>query len=642
MRSLLLAACLASPFISNGASTAELPGILTTSWVGNSLPGKGGHGTGAWVPTFCDEIEVAPDGTVISQAVWDEAGRCIGLYRDGAVNTELVRQFDGKGGHICWGWGSAGRAVAVDGDALFAINLDGHLMRFSWTPGTLDAVHYTTHAVVGQAVGLNARNGRLAACMEDGSIRFFDPKTLAETSRFALPGVTDLALEDGGTLWALSPAGLRHYQADGTPVGMALTEAGSPSAVSVDPSGRLIVSDNGPRQQVLIFEVAGKTPKLLRTIGDVGGLTATKGRVLPGTLFAIKGAGADRAGNVTVACSNVRGLTLKTFDASGKWVRELHGLAFLDCYEVDPLSDGQRLYGVDQILDLDLDHGNAPGAEWRLRSVTLEPGAQPKDPRNGARGETASCTAFIRQLQGQRLLFTIGQCSGVMNMYTFQKDGDLTQLAGSFVHEAGWAMDVDQEGSIWNGSAPGLTIRRYPFTGWSATGAPTYNWEKPDSFPAPKDFTEVGRIQYVPSSDTLLISGYTAERPAKSWGLVGSVLRRYDGWLKGKRTLAWSTDLPTDDGELHPKSLAQAGDYAFLGACRATKEVMSVVQVVRLSDGAIVGAMIPSDNVGDRGWIDISHGISAFKRKSGEYLVIVEEDARGKNLLYRWLPEGRK
>jgi hypothetical protein len=34
------------------------------------------------------------------------------------------------------------------------------------------------------------------------------------------------------------------------------------------------------------------------------------------------------------------------------------------------------------------------------------------------------------------------------------------------------------------------------------------------------------------------------------------------------------------------------------------------------------------------------HAVQALKRKDGEYLVLVEEDFRGKNLLYRWRPKG--
>ena len=33
------------------------------------------------------------------------------------------------------------------------------------------------------------------------------------------------------------------------------------------------------------------------------------------------------------------------------------------------------------------------------------------------------------------------------------------------------------------------------------------------------------------------------------------------------------------------------------------------------------------------------YSVQALKRKDGEYLVLVEEDFRGKNLLYRWRPD---
>jgi hypothetical protein len=35
------------------------------------------------------------------------------------------------------------------------------------------------------------------------------------------------------------------------------------------------------------------------------------------------------------------------------------------------------------------------------------------------------------------------------------------------------------------------------------------------------------------------------------------------------------------------------------------------------------------------------YAMDAMKRKDGEYLVLVEADWRGKNLLYRWRPPQR-
>jgi hypothetical protein len=81
-----------------GAMTAPagevvaVPGGYVTDWVGNTFDGAGENGRGRWVQNMIDEIEVTPDGTVITASVWDEAGRCTGLYRNGKPNTKLLQQ----------------------------------------------------------------------------------------------------------------------------------------------------------------------------------------------------------------------------------------------------------------------------------------------------------------------------------------------------------------------------------------------------------------------------------------------------------------------------------------------------------------------------------------------------------------------
>ncbi len=60
-----------------------------------------------------------------------------------------------------------------------------------------------------------------------------------------------------------------------------------------------------------------------------------------------------------------------------------------------------------------------------------------------------------------------------------------------------------------------------------------------------------------------------------------------------------------------------------------------------MSDGAEVGVFEPGPTVGgveNTGWIDLLTGIAAFQRTDGEYLVFVEENGKGKSLIYRWKP----
>jgi len=49
--------------------------------------------------------------------------------------------------------------------------------------------------------------------------------------------------------------------------------------------------------------------------------------------------------------------------------------------------------------------------------------------------------------------------------------------------------------------------------------------------------------------------------------------------------------------------------------------------------------MAPGPEVGNTsGWVDMTHGLRAFRRTDGSYVVVVEEDARAKNLVYGWTP----
>lgn len=67
-----------------------------------------------------------------------------------------------------------------------------------------------------------------------------------------------------------------------------------------------------------------------------------------------------------------------------------------------------------------------------------------------------------------------------------------------------------------------------------------------------------------------------------------------------------------------------------------------MVYIYRVDMGEKVGVMFPGQEVGgNSGWIDMVHGIHTLKTSSGNYLVIVEEDWRGKNLVCHWRPNAQ-
>ena len=286
-----------------------------------------------------------------------------------------------------------------------------------------------------------------------------------------------------------------------------------------------------------------------------------------------------------------------------------------------------------------------PGTEWRLAGITVDPVAHPEDERL-----KHGCTILSRRLQGRTVLYSIGQYAGGYRIYAFDRPGDfLTHEVERIGGDDQWAWDVDARGDIWHGDAPGKTLRRYPFDGWSKDGRPTYDWKKPQSWRWPEGWQLIRRIVYEPSSDTLYLAGYLDGQPIETWGVVGASVRRYDGWLSGKRMSRWSLAAPRDgnpdpkEGPLTPEAMALAGDYLFFGMVKPTGG-KQWIHIYRAADGAYAGSLSPGRAVADSdpgvGWLDMPYAVQAMKRRNGEYLVLAEEDWRGKNLLFRWRPAG--
>jgi hypothetical protein len=143
----------------------------------------------------------------------------------------------------------------------------------------------------------------------------------------------------------------------------------------------------------------------------------------------------------------------------------------------------------------------------------------------------------------------------------------------------------------------------------------------------PDGVTKVARVVFLDDTDTLVVADEGSDMRH-----IGRVFL-CPGYLAGKRKTVSFVSGAGQEAEC----VAAAGDYVFTGGWKGRGRVW----VNRLSDGAAAGVLDPGPSVGgveNTGWIDILTGISAFKRNTGEYLVFVEEDYKGKVLLYRWKP----
>jgi hypothetical protein len=93
---------------------------------------------------------------------------------------------------------------------------------------------------------------------------------------------------------------------------------------------------------------------------------------------------------------------------------------------------------------------------------------------------------------------------------------------------------------------------------------------------------------------------------------------------------------PTAGNPVEIKSFDVAGDYIF--ACEVRNH--GKIYVYNASYANLVRTIVEDPAVEtDAGWVDLPFGLCAFKRSTGEYVILREEDGHGKNLLVIWSPQ---
>jgi hypothetical protein len=463
----------------SSASAQDL--LHETSWIGNSFGGADNK----WVQNYVDEIEVSPDGTVYTASEWDESGRCSGIYKNGDVNSDLLKQYDGKGGHKAWGWGTAGQSVAIDGTYIYLVNTEGELLRFR-----RDDRKYVDQITVGKAVGMTASDTTLCIVRDNGDIQMRSLDELSAVRTFNVAHARDAVFDRKGSLWIVAGTQILHYDTGGNTLPEKIVDAGKPTSLSVDNRGRLVVCDNGPRSQVLFYDIAG-SPRMTGSFGVQGGIAAGKpGHVKAQKLFHLAGAATDAAGNLFVALSGGAwdGTILRKFTHDGNLVWEMNGLHFLDTAVVDPASDGIHVYAGEELYVMD--YTRPSGKQATLRGYTYDPSTQ-DDPR---RKEGSYHTAFARRVNDRLLLFKTDMYTNAVEVYYFSAEhGEFAQRGYSYKRLlGGWGVWADKNGNLWECS--GKQLRMTPLTGFEASGKPQYGAAQ--SFDGPALFDSLQRIQY--------------------------------------------------------------------------------------------------------------------------------------------------
>ncbi|WP_017656212.1 hypothetical protein [Fortiea contorta] len=678
----------------NGAPT----NTYKTSWIGNTFGGGK-----KWVQNNIDGMYVAADGTVYTNSIWDEAGREAGIYKDANPVGMLddLHGWNRAGGkavtannkyvYIAMSQGAIGKVdegYPPDGKTWYCVrryDLSGKPAPFTggngWDKSML--IISTKSEVTGLAT---AGKELYVSDFAANKIRVFHPDSMKEIRSFSVtrPGV--ITVDKQANLWVIQrktgkePAKIIHYSPTGKQLPEQIQNIVDPTAIAVDHQGRLLVTENGPLQQVLIYKITGE-PVQVATFGNKNGVYGgVPGEVQDLKFYGLTGVGADATGNIYVNSNgfNKSGTDLRKFSPSGKQLWRLLGLLFIDNADVDPQTDGKEIFTKQEHFVMD--YNQPPGKKWTYKNYTLNPFKYPQDPRL----HTSPDATFVRRLKGKPFLFITDMYSSFLQIYRFDntKNSKIAIPAGMFVgtngdgkqslpgkwppqqpetgewiwrdrngngafekseydrHQdypyiGGWW--VDSRGDVWKTLRTQDGIRRYPLQGLDANGNPIYTYSSMRKQKTPSIFTDLRRIEYFPETDTMYLSGFTAQNPQNGddTRVVGSEIVRFDNWSKGNTKPRWRTVIPYDKTgkrEISTAAMSVAGDYLFAVTVKNPQ-----VYVYNATTGALVKTIKPGPEVaGESGWVDIPHGVRAFRRSNGEYLVFVEEDWKAKVILYRF------
>ncbi|MCC8391449.1 hypothetical protein LJ656_02525 [Paraburkholderia sp. MMS20-SJTR3] len=728
-RWLAISACAAAVTVASLCAVAParaqtaLP--ATTSWLGNSS----GFGDGTWTQINITALAVSPDGKVYTNAPWDESGAEASVYQDG-------KMLGFAGGTHGWG-NSGGNAIAINRKYVFvALGVGNEKGRLAgqgiwpekgrqWfgisrrlisdpkrvAPFQPAASAADPHAQLAAGflmtndvpTGTDAALGGLAASATTlyaantarNRIDVYDAESMLKKATWDVPEPGRIALAADGSLWVLTgtrgdgPPAIAHYTADGRRIDENFTLPAGTLAVDLatDAQGRVLIADNGPRQQVLFFSKRDGRYSESGTLGERGGIfSGVAGKPGPQRFNGLTGVGVDARGNVFVSTNGIGpryaplgaglGATLESYAPSGKRNWQVQGLLFVDGAWLDPARP-DSVYTGNKRFELDL--SKPPGEDWKYVGFLSNRFKYPDDPVFHT--DQYPGLPIARRVQGRTFLYLTDMYADHLKIYRFdpQHDGETaipsgliagreravaqvpnappggdwiwrdangngriepaefapntsgTKLAG------GWGWWVDTAGDIWR-ARDNKGLYRFRFGGLDAHGNPLYSYSNLTRYPVPPPFTELHRALYDPATDTLYATGYTADAPFERgfWKEVGRVLVRYDKWSSGTPVQRYAIALPWQPGA---KPIATIIGVTVEGQYLFGVEPVGTVHVWDKDSGRELGVIRPGPEVGRAsGWVDVPNGISAARRGNGEYLVFVEEDARGKVLMYRWKP----
>ena len=176
---------------------------------------------------------------------------------------------------------------------------------------------------------------------------------------------------------------------------------------------------------------------------------------------------------------------------------------------------------------------------------------------------------------------------------------------------------------IWANNV--TSIYHYPLTGFDANGAPS--WGTPIVYAVPSTIAPLGRVIYLPDSDTLILAQAAS---STAWNQLGTRVEVYHGWLAGNRTPSPVITLT----KTNPKTITASGNYAFVGYVHTVPDI----DAFNLTTGALDLTMTSTNGVYVGNDIDSMYGLRSYLRSTGQYVVTKDDYNATSVVVYRWTP----
>ncbi len=714
--------CVAHLLLAVGALATELP--CEVSWVGNDL-----NGNPAWVLQDIDDLCVTPEGDVFTNIGWEEGGGNVMHFdREGAWQGAAMHTHG-------WGYGG-GAAVAANTRYIFIAqqveNEKGHLSDASTWPakglrwqgvsrrlrsdfrqgapfpggkggkggtikGSFKPVAETSEDSPEKIRGLWASDAELfVAVKNEGVIRVYDTESMEELRAWQAPRPDRMVMDGRGMLWVLlAPEDeqkgawiLAGFERDGGELGrLTLDAAVRPADLAVDTQGRLLVSDTGVSQQILLLDgVPQGKPRLCGTFGNLHGVFGgpVAGRTGEQRFNHPCGVGADADGNLYVASSGGTGggsTVLESYAPDGKLRWRRTGLFFVDLADLDTESE-RSIYSKEERFTVDF--SRAAGEQTTYAAYTVNPWKYPHDPRL----HIWSANAWFLRLQEVPLLLVSNMGQDFVQAYRFNAatDGE-TAIPAALVskkhvkpktdgwphgqpeagawcwtdrngdgamqsdeydaigREGGGCMFADDRGTLWRVFRE--AVYGAAFKGFTPQGAPQWAWQELREIPRPAELSELRRFKIDAARDIAAFGGDAGEDKHQHWKPMGPAVAVYRDLLRGPPVKLWSKILPYSKGSqghesAEPMSFEIAGDYLFVCYTRGLKTESirnAFVKVLRLTDGEEIGNLVPERVTGELGLLDLEDALRVRQLRDGSYLLFLEDDYKAKNVMMRWKPE---